>query len=183
MREKRFNHKNNNYSLMELGEIIKQIANVSKVEIKRVAPKECEEIKGLILKSTPDDLYEKMVLGYLTSICAECMYPDTFHLQRNDLDYIGFELEKGTIETEIAGKMLGTCMKGGKIKVNKAGDETGSSMNGGEIIADEIIGIGNTLKGKIIAGKVGTLSKNQGAEIIINGIKYKKSLLDRLLGK
>src|SRR5660397_48082 len=108
-----------------------------------------------------------MVVGYLTSICAECMYPDTFHLQRNDLDYIGFELEKGTIETEIAGKMLGTCMKGGKIKVNKAGDETGSSMNGGEIIADE----------------VGKLSKNQGAEIIINGVKYKRSLLDRLLGK
>jgi len=74
-------------------------------------------------------------------------------------------------------------MKGGKIKVKKAGDETGSSMNGGEIFADEIMGIGNTLKGKIITGKVGKLSKNQGAEIIINGVKYKKGLLDRLLGK
>ncbi|MCX9084172.1 MAG: hypothetical protein OIN87_05145 [Candidatus Methanoperedens sp.] len=168
---------------MELKEIIKQISNVSKIEIKRVAPKECEEIKSLILKSTPDDLYEKMVVGYLTSICAECMYPDTFHLDRNELDYIGFELEKGTIETEIAGKMLGSCMKGGSIKVNKAGDETGSSMNGGEIIADEIIGIGNTLKGKIITGKAGKISKNQGAEIIINGIKYKISLLDRLMGR
>ncbi|PWB49336.1 MAG: hypothetical protein C3F06_14390 [Candidatus Methanoperedenaceae archaeon] len=168
---------------MELKEIIKQIANVSKVEIKRVAPKDCEEIKDLILRSTPDDPYEKMVVGYLTSICAECMNPDTFHLRRNNLDYIGFELEKGTIETGTAGKMLGTCMKGGKIKVNKAGGETGSSMNGGEIIADEIMGIGNTLKGKIIAGKVGTISKNQGAEIIINGVKYKRSLLDRLLGK
>src|SRR5659263_561092 len=115
---------------MELNEIIKQIANVSKVEIKRVAPKECEEIKGLIIKSIPDDLYEKMVVGYLTSICAEYMYPDTCHFQRNDLDYIGFELEKGTIETEIAGKMLGTGKKRGTIKVNAAGDETGISMNG-----------------------------------------------------
>jgi len=168
---------------MELEEIIKQIANVSKVEIKRVAPKECEEIKSLILKSTPGDLYEKMVLGYLTSICAECMYPETFHIRQNDLDYIGFELEKGTIEVEAAGKMFGTCMKGGKIKAKKAGDETGSSMNGGEIIADEIMSIGNTIKGKIIAGKVGKISKNQGAEIIVNGAKYKKSLLDRLLGK
>src|SRR5659263_744919 len=102
---------------MELNEIIKQIANVSKVEIKRVAPKECEEIKGLIIKSIPDDLYEKLVVGYLTSICAECMYPYTFHLQRTVLDYIGFELEKGTIETKIAGKKQGRCMKGGRIKV------------------------------------------------------------------
>lgn len=168
---------------MKLDEIIKQIANVSKAEIKRAAPENCEEIKDLIMESAPGDLYGKMVLGYLTSICAECIYPETFHLLRNDLDYIGFELEKGTIEVEIAGKMLGTCMKGGMIKAKKAGDETGSSMNGGEIIADEIKSIGNTIKGKILAGSVGKISKNQGAEIIINGVKFKRSLLDRILGK
>lgn len=124
-----------------------------------------------------------MVLGYLTSICAECMYPRIFHLSRNDLDYIGFELEKGTIIVEIAGNMLGTCMKGGKIEVKKAGDETGSSMNGGEIIADQIKSIGNTIKGKIVTRQVGKVSKNQGAQIFINGVKFKRSFLDRLLGK
>jgi len=168
---------------MNLDEIIKQIANVSKAEIKRAAPEDCEEIKDLILQSVPGDLYGKMVLGYLTSICAECMYPETFHLMRNDLDYIGFELEKGTIEVGIAGNMLGTCMKGGMIQAKKAGDETGSSMNGGEIMADEIKSIGNTIKGKIITRQVGKVSKNQGAEIIINGVKFKRSLIDRLLGK
>jgi hypothetical protein len=123
-----------------------------------------------------------MVIGYLTSICSECMYPEIFHLTRNDLDYVGFELEKGTIIVEIAGNMLGTCMKGGIIQVKKAGDETGSSMNGGEIIADEIKSIGNTIKGKIIVRQVGRGSKNQGAQIFINGIKFKRSFIDRLFG-
>jgi len=168
---------------MMLEDIIKQIANVSKAELKKVAPGDCDEIKDLISGSNPGSLYEKMVLGYLTSICAECMHPEIFHLSRNDLDYIGFELEKGTIEVEIAGNMPGACMKGGKIEVKKAGDETGSGMNGGEIIADEIKSIGNTIKGKIIAREVGTVSKNQGAEIIIDGIKFKRGLLDKLLGK
>ena len=168
---------------MKLEEIIKQISNVSKSEVKKAVADDCEKIKDLISASMPDSLYEKMVLGYLTSICAECMYPEIFHLRRNDLDYIGFELDKGTIEVEVAGNMLGSCMKGGSIRVKKAGDETGSSMNGGEIIADEIRSIGNTIKGKIIAREVGRVSKNQGAEIIINGVKFKRGLLDRLLGK
>ncbi|MCX9080958.1 MAG: hypothetical protein OIN83_02050 [Candidatus Methanoperedens sp.] len=168
---------------MKLEDIIKQIAHVSKAEIKKIAPADCDEIKYLILESKPGSIYEKMVLGYLTSICAECMYPRIFHLFRNDLDYIGFELEKGEIIVEIAGIMLGTCMKGGKIEVKKAGDETGSSMNGGEIIADEIKSIGNTIKGKIVAGQVGKISRNQGAQIFINGVIFKRSFLDRLLGK
>lgn len=168
---------------MKLYDIIEQIANVSKAEIKRAAPDDCEELRNLIMESSANDPYEKMVLGYLTSICAECMYPETFSIPRNDLDYIGFELEKGIIEVEIAGNLLGTVMKGGMIKARKAGDETGASMNGGEIIADEIKSIGNTIKGKIIAREVGKVSKNQGAEIIINGIKFKRGLLGRLLGK
>lgn len=168
---------------MKLEEIIKQIANVSKAEIKKIAPEDCNEIKDLILESKPGSLYEKMVLGYLTSICAECMYPEIFHLSRNDLDYIGFELEKGTIEVEIAGNMPGACMKGGKIEIKKAGDETGSSMNGGEIIADEIKSIGNTIKGKIIVRQVGKISKNQGSQIFIDGVKFKRNFFDRLLGK
>lgn len=168
---------------MKLYDIIKQIANVSKEEIKRAAPDDCGELKNLIFESIANDPYEKMVLGYLTSICAECMYPEPFSIPRNDMDYIGFELERGIIEVEIAGNLLGTVMKGGMIKARKAGDETGASMNGGEIIADEIKSIGNTIKGKIIARQVGKVSKNQGAEIIINGIKFKRGLLDRLLGK
>jgi len=168
---------------MRLEDIIAQIENVSKAEIKRVAPGDCSGIKEIILKSTPDDLYEKMVIGYLTSLCAEYMYPETFHLPLDGLDYIGFELERGIIEVEIAGNILGTCMKGGKIVAKKAGEEAGSSMSGGEIIADEITSIGNTIGGKISVNKVDNISKNQGAEIIINGARFKRSLFHRLFGK
>src|SRR3972149_3178838 len=120
---------------MRLEDIIKQIENVSKKEIKRVAPGELNEIKELIQTSKTTDLYEKMIIGYLTSICAEYVHPESFHIVNDDLDYIGFELEKGSIDVKIAGNMLGSCMKGGRIVVMKAGDETGASMTGGEIIA------------------------------------------------
>ena len=166
---------------MRLEDIIKQIENVSKNEIRRIAP--MGEIKTIIQVSDPVDVYEKMVLGYLTTINAEHMYPETFHIERDSPDYIGFELEKGSIEVKNAGNMLGSCMKGGKITAIRAGDETGASMTGGEIIADEIKSIGNTIGGRISAKRVDKLSKNQGAEIFINGVKYKRSLLDRLLGR
>jgi len=168
---------------MELEDIIKQIENVSKDEVKRVSPRDCNEIKEIISKSTPGDLYEKMVIGYLTSLCAECIYPETFHLPQNNLDYVGFELERGSIEVETAGNMLGTCMKGGRIVAKEAGDETGSSMTGGGIVADEIKSIGNTIGGRIITKKVDKISKDQGAEIFIGGVRFKRSLLDRLFGK
>lgn len=168
---------------MELEDIIEQIGNVSKAEIKRVAPGDCNAIKEIISKSAPEDMYEKMVIGYLTSICAEYMHPETFHLPQNNLDYVGFELEMGNIEVEIAGSMLGTCMRGGRIVAKKAGEETGSSMTGGEIIADEIKSIGSTIGGRINTEKAGKVSKVQGAEIFINGEKFKRSLLDRLFGK
>lgn len=167
---------------MELEEIIRQIENVRKAEIKRVAPADCSGIKEIISKSTPEDLYEKMVIGYLTSLCAEYMEPKTFKLDRNNLDYVGFELEKGCIEVEIAGNMLGTCMKGGKIVARKAGEETGSSMTGGEIAAGEIKGIGSTIGGRISAEKVEKISKSQGAAIFINGMRFKQSLIERLFG-
>ncbi len=168
---------------MNLEDIIKQIENVSKAEIRRVVPADYNQIKKIIQQSKPTDLYEKMVLGYLTSLCAEYMYPQTFQLEVDGLDYTGFELEKGNIETGAAGNMLGTCMRGGRIVTKKAGEETGSSMAGGEIIADEIKSIGNTIGGRIITKKVDKISKSQGAEILINGVKFKRGLLDRLLRK
>lgn len=168
---------------MELMDIIVQIGNVSKDEIKRIAPKTCSEIEEIISNSKPSDLYEKMVIGYLTSLCAEYMHPETFQLEQNDLDYTGFELERGTIEVETAGNMLGACMKGGKIVAKRAGEGTGSSMIGGEIIAEEIKSIGNTIGGKINVKKVDKISKSQGAEIFINGRRFKRSLLERLFGK
>ncbi len=167
---------------MELEDIVKQIENVSKKEIKIVAPKDCDEIKGIILNAKPVNMYEKMILGYLTSLCAEYTYPETFHLERNDLDYIGFELDKGSIEVEVAGNMLGTCMRGGRIVAKKAGEETGSSMAEGEIIAEEIKGIGSTTGGRISTNKAGRISKAQGAKIFISGVRFKRSLLDRLFG-
>ncbi len=168
---------------MELSDIINQIENVSKAEIKRVAPKNCKEIEEIIAESAPESLYEKMIIGYLTSLCAEYTYPQTFHLFKNNLDYIGFELEKGNIEVEIAGNMLGSCMKEGKIVAKKAGEQTGSSMTGGEIIADEIKSIGNTIGGTIRAENVGEILKNQGAKISVRGVRFKRGLLDRLFGR
>lgn len=168
---------------MKLEDIIKQIENVSKAEIKRVAPVNYSEIKEIIFKSNPENPYEKMVLGYLTSICAEYLHPDTFHIPQDGLDYIGFELDNGYIEVGTAGNKLGTCMRSGRIVAQKAGDETGSSMTGGEIIADEIKSIGNTIGGRINTENAGKISRNQGAAILIRGAKFKRSLLDRLFGK
>ncbi len=168
---------------MELSDIIEQIENVSKVEIKRVAPKNCKEIEEIIAESIPQSPYEKMLIGYLTSLCAEYTYPQTFHLFKNNLDYIGFELENGNIEVEIAGNMLGSCMKGGRIVAKRAGEQTGSSMTGGEIIVDEIKSIGNTIGGTIRAENVGKISKDLGAAIFIKGVRFKRGLLYRLFGK
>ncbi len=168
---------------MKLLDIIERIENVSKAEVERVAPKECSEIKEIIAGTIPENLYERMIVGYLTSLCAEYIYPETFHLPKNDLDYVGFELKTGNIEVEIAGNMLGSCMKGGRIVAKRAGEETGSSMTGGEIIAGEIKSIGNTIGGRIRAEHVGKISKDQGAEIFIRGMRFKRGLLDRLFGK
>ncbi len=168
---------------MELEEIIEQIGNVSKAEIRQVAPKDCIEIKKIILNSNPADPYRKMVLGYLTSICAECMYPETLHIPKDNLDYIGFELDRGNIEVGAAGNVLGTCMRNGRIAASTAGDDTGKSMIGGEIIADEIKSIGDTIGGRIITKKAGKIAKNQSAQIFINGVLFKRRLLDRLFGK
>ncbi len=168
---------------MKLSDIIEQIENVSKAEIKRVAPKNCSEIGEIIAESVPESLYEKMITGYLTSLCAEYTYPQTFHLLKKNLDYIGVELERGNIEVEIAGNMLGSCMKGGKIVAKRAGEETGGSMTGGEINADETRSIGNTIGGRIRAENVGKISKDQGAEIFIKGVRFKRGLLYRLFGK
>ncbi len=165
---------------MNLEDIIKQIQNVSKEEIRKAAPRDCNAIKELILRSDPEDPYEKMVVGYLTSLCAEYMHPETFHLEKDDLDYIGFELEKGNIEVATAGKNLGACMRGGKIVAKKSGEDTGSSMTGGEIFADEIKSIGNTIGGRINTKNVDKISKSQGAGIFINGVKFKRGLLEKL---
>ncbi len=165
---------------MKLEDIIRQIKNVSKEEIKRVSPKDCQGIKEIIRTSNPVDLYEKMVAGYLTSLCAEYMHPETFHLERDGLDYVGFELEKGNIEVGTAANSFGSCMRGGKINAKKAGEETGASMTGGEIAAGEIKSIGNTIGGRITTKKVDKISRTQGADIFINGVKFKRSFLDRL---
>jgi hypothetical protein len=169
--------------IMELEDIIEKIGNVSKAEIKRVAPKDCGEIKNIIFNSDPGDTYRKMVLGYLTSICAECMYPETLQIPKDDIDYIGFELERGNIEVGSAGNMLGTCMRNGKIIALKAGDDVGKSMIGGDIIADEIMSIGDTIGGRITTKKAGKIAKRQGAQIFINGRRFKRGLLVRLFGK
>lgn len=168
---------------MELEDIINKIQNVSKEEIKRVAPDNCNDIKEMILRSEPSDPYEKMVVGYLTSLCAEYIHPETLSIEKDELDYVGFELDGGSIEITKAGNMLGTCMRNGKIVAGKAGDETGKSMAGGVIVVPEIKSIGNTIGGRIETEKVEKVSKDQGAEIFIRGTRFRRSLLDRLLGR
>ncbi len=168
---------------MRFEEIITKIENVSKSEVKKVAPANSREIHEIIKGADPRSPYEKMVLGYLTSLCAEYMYPGAFQIEENDLDYVGFELERGIIEVGTAGNKLGSCMKSGKIVVKKAGEGTGSGMAGGEIVADEIKSIGNTIGGKISANKVHNISKDQGAEILIKGKKFKRGFLGGLLGR
>jgi hypothetical protein len=79
--------------------------------------------------------------------------------------------------------MLGTCMRSGKITARKEGDDTGKSMAGGDIIADEIKSIGDTIGGRITTKRAGKIAKRQGAQISINGVRFKRSLLDRLFGK
>ncbi len=74
-------------------------------------------------------------------------------------------------------------MRGGKIVAKKSGEETGSSMTDGEIFADEIKSIGNTIGGRINTKNVNKISKSQGAGIFINGVKYKRGLLEKLLGR
>ena len=167
---------------MRLDEIIEKIENVSKSEVKKVVPANSRDLNDMIKQLIPRGPYEKMILGYLTSLCAEYMYPGTYHLEANDLDYVGFELEKGIIQVETAGDKLGSCMKSGKIIVKKAGEDAGSSMTDGEIVADEIQSIGNTIGGKIHANKVHKISKDQGAEIYIKGKKYGQGILSKLLG-
>lgn len=167
---------------MRLEEIITKIEIVSKSEVKKVAPANSRDIHDIIKRADPRGPYEKMVLGYLTSLCAEYMYPGTFQLDENDLDYVGFELDRGIIEVGTAGNKLGSCMRSGKIVAKKAGEGTGSGMLGGEIDADEIKSIGNTIGGKISTKKVHHISKDQGAEIIIKGKKFKRGFLDGLLG-
>ena len=168
---------------MMLEELIAKIENVSKSEVKKAVPVDTRDILPIIRGAVPRGPYDKMVLGYLTSLYAEYMYPGTFELDVNGLDYVGFELEKGIIAVEVAGDKLGSCMRGGKIIAKKAGEETGSSMAGGEIDADEIKSIGNTIGGKINVKKVHKISKDQGAQIFIKGVRYKRGLLDRLMGR
>ncbi len=168
---------------MRFEEIITKIENVSKSEVKKVAPVNSRDIHDIIRRADPRSPYEKMVLGYLTSLCAEYMYPGTFLIEDNGLDYVGFELERGIIEVATAGNKLGSCMKSGKITVKKAGEETGLGMAGGEIDADEIKSIGNTIGGRINVKKVHHISKDQGAEIFIKGKKFKHGFLGGLLGK
>ena len=168
---------------MRLEDIIAQLGSVSKDQVRLFAPPTCRDIKDIILKSNPTDLYEKIVVGYLTSLCAENIYPVAFNLELDNLDYVGLELNRGIIEVGIAGNMLGSCMKGGKIIAKKAGDEMGSAMAGGEIVADEVKSIGNTLGGKIYTKKVGKVAKAQRAEIFVNGVKFRRGLIDRLLGR
>jgi hypothetical protein len=134
---------------MMLEELIAKIENVSKSEVKKAAPTDSRDIHHIIMESVPRGPYDKMVLGYLTSLCAENMYPGTFELDVNGLDYVGFELEKGIISVEVAGDNMGSCMRHGKINVKK----------------------------------VHKISKDQGAQIYIKGVRYKRGLVDWFMGR
>ncbi len=166
---------------MEFEEITEKIDFISKNRIKNIAPDSPAELARIIEKARPTSWREKIILGYLTSLAAEYSHPQPLKIKRKDLDYLGIEMETGTLRVGGAGIGTGTTMKGGTIVVQgKTGSETGKGMQGGKIHAEEIESIANTLGGKIITKKAGKIDKHQGAEIYINGKKYKKTIRDRI---
>lgn len=167
---------------MDFDAIIQKLDFPNKGNIKKYAPASPEALKELINQADPNgDQIKKIVLGYLTTLCAEYLDPQPFILDRTGIDYVGIEIEKGTIIVKgSAGNNTGTTMKGGKIIVEgRAGINTGKSMRGGEIIASEIESIGNTLGGRINAEKVHGIAPKQGAEIYIDGKRYRPGFLKR----
>jgi hypothetical protein len=165
---------------MDFEEIVSKLDFPSKENIKKYSPTSPEALKELINQADPTgDQKKRIVLGYLTTLCAEYLDPQPFILERTGIDYVGIELEKGTIVVKgDAGNNTGTTMKGGKITIEgNTGINTGKSMMGGEIIASEIESIGNTFSGRINAKKVHDIAPKQGAEIYIEGKIYRPGFL------
>ncbi|HIH44020.1 MAG TPA: hypothetical protein HA257_02740 [Candidatus Methanoperedenaceae archaeon] len=168
---------------MDFEGLLERLDFISKAGIRSAAG---DDVEGMIADAKPDakpsSQREKMVLGYLTTICAEKNDPAECVITRSGIDYAGIELERGTLVIRgDAGDRAGTTMKGGKLIIDgSAGVDTGRSMSGGEIHAKEIRGIGPTLGGRIYAEKAGSVAPGQKARIFIAGKPLKTGILGRL---
>jgi glutamate synthase domain-containing protein 3 len=162
-------------------DVLQKIEFIGKKEVSDCAPEDTKALLEIIHTARPrDEWAEQMVLGYLTTLCAERMHPEPLVLEEK-IDFVGVELEKGHIIIKgDAGRGVGTTMRGGRITIEgSAGADTGKSMTGGEIEAERIESLGNTLGGVIRAKEIGKMDKNQGAEIYIEGKKYRKGFFSR----
>ena len=161
---------------MNFENLLDKLEFIKKKEVCELAPRDTKELLEIIHSAKPKDEWaERMVLGYLTTICAEYMHPDPLIIE-GKLDFIGTELEKGHIIVRgDAGSGAGTAMRGGKITIGgNAGENTCKSMLGGELEAETIESLANTLHGVVKEKKINKIEKKQGADIYINGKKYKK---------
>lgn len=172
-------HGAHNIYRMDFNGLLERIDFINKAGIRNAAG---EDVERLITIAMPVSQREKMVLGYLTTLCAEKNNPAECIITRSGIDYAGIELESGTLVIRgDAGDGAGTTMKGGKLIIDgNAGIDTGRSMSGGEIRAREIRGIGPTLGGRIYAQKVGSVAPGQRAKIFVAGKEYKTGILGRL---
>lgn len=117
------------FSLEDLADRIGERPDRASVE--ELVGGEASQIE-LLLSSQPDKRCA-LIWGYISSLAAE---RSPLPLRLPDRDYVGLELEGGSIILEKGGEHVGERMSGGRIVVQgAAGDYLGQEMTGGGIVA------------------------------------------------
>ena len=156
------------FSLEDLADRIGERPDRARVE--ELVGGEASQIE-LLLSSQPDKRCA-LIWGYISSLAAE---RSPLPLRLPDRDYVGLELEGGSIILEKGGEHVGERMSGGRIVVQgAAGDYLGQEMTGGGIVAAgcrdyafrQMKGGWGVVKGE--AGKFLGLG-NSGGRIAIHG--------------
>ena len=156
------------FSLEDLADRIGERPDRASVE--ELVGGEASQIE-LLLSSQPDKRCA-LIWGYISSLAAE---RSPLPLRLPDRDYVGLELEGGSIILEKGGEHVGERMSGGRIVVQgAAGDYLGQEMTGGGIVAAgcrdyafrQMKGGWGVVKGE--AGKFLGLG-NSGGRIAIHG--------------
>ena len=156
------------FSLEDLADRIGERPDRASVE--ELVGGEASQIE-LLLSSQPDKRCA-LIWGYISSLAAE---RSPLPLRLPDRDYVGLELEGGSIILDQGGEHVGERMSGGRIVVQgAAGDYLGQEMTGGGIVAAgcrdyafrQMKGGWGVVKGE--AGKFLGLG-NSGGRIAIHG--------------
>lgn len=129
------------------------------------------KLKLKIYRRSKESEKYKIAAGYLTSIAAETL--GEFHVKK-PMEYIGLELEKGTISVDDAGNFCGMGMKGGNIAVSRnCGSFAGFEMSGGKIKINGLAGtfLGHKISGgKIYARKARSTGFKKNENIVVDEI-------------